>query len=110
MVRRDPGRPPQPESRHGTRRDTHHHGAVGRSGVPSLSQRGGPELGTLFTRAGKHDQTLDWLEKAYEAHDPNMPYLSVDPIFDDLRDNPRVQDLLRKLNLTVLLAGRQVLE
>jgi len=68
------------------------------------------QIGTLFTRAGKHDQALDWLEKAYEAHDPNMPYLSVDPIFDDLRDDPRFQDLLRKLNLPVLLAARHVLE
>jgi serine/threonine-protein kinase len=57
------------------------------------------QIGTLYTRAGKNDEALDWLEKAYEAHDPNVPYLSVDPIFDDLRANPRFQDLIRRLNL-----------
>ena len=60
------------------------------------------QIGTLFTRAGENDKALEWLEKAYEEHDSNMPYLSVDPIFDDLRDDPRFQDLLRKMNLLEL--------
>ena len=57
------------------------------------------QIGTLYTRAGKHDEALTWLEKAYEARDPNIPYLSVDPIFDDLRDHPRFRELLRRLSL-----------
>jgi tetratricopeptide (TPR) repeat protein len=57
------------------------------------------QIGTLYTRAGKNDQALEWLEKAYQARDPNIPYLSVDPIFDHLRGDPRFQDLLRRLNL-----------
>jgi len=55
-------------------------------------------IGTLYTRAGKNDEALEWLEKAYEAHDPNMTYIRVDPIFDGLRDDPRFQDLLRRMN------------
>jgi len=50
--------------------------------------------------AGNYDLAMDWLEKAYEEHDPNMPYLGV-PYFDPLRSNPRFQDLLRKMNLPV---------
>jgi tetratricopeptide (TPR) repeat protein len=57
------------------------------------------QIGTLYTRAGKNDEALDWLEKAYQARDPNVPYLSVDPIFDGLRDQPRFQNLIRRLNL-----------
>ena len=57
------------------------------------------QIGTLYTRAGKNDEALKWLEKAYEAHDQNTPYLSVDPIFDVLRDDPRFQDLLRRMKL-----------
>jgi tetratricopeptide (TPR) repeat protein len=57
------------------------------------------QIGTLYTRAGQKDEALEWLEKAYEAHDQNMPYIAVDPIFDILRDDPRFQDLLRRMRL-----------
>jgi len=57
------------------------------------------QIGTLYTRAGKNNEALDWLEKAYEAHDSNMPSISADPIFDGLRDDPRFQNLLRRMNL-----------
>jgi hypothetical protein len=31
--------------------------------------------------------------------DPNMPYISTDPIFDIIYNEPRFQELLRKMNL-----------
>ena len=46
-----------------------------------------------------NDEALAWLEKALASHDPNMPYIGVDPIFDPLRADPRFQDLLRRLKL-----------
>ena len=57
------------------------------------------QVATLYTRAGMKEEALDWFEKAYEAHDPNMPYLSVDPIFDDLRAYPRFQAIVRRMGL-----------
>jgi TolB-like protein/Tfp pilus assembly protein PilF/predicted Ser/Thr protein kinase len=57
------------------------------------------QIGTLYTRAGMEKEALEWLEKAYLAHDPNMPYIGVDPIFDNLRDSAGFKDLLRRMNL-----------
>jgi len=57
------------------------------------------QIATLYTRAGNNLEALDWLEKAYQDRDSNMPYISVDPIFDGLRDNPRFFELLRKMKL-----------
>jgi serine/threonine-protein kinase len=52
-----------------------------------------------FLAAGNQEKALDRLEEAFEAHDPNLPYLNVVPSFDTLRDKPRFQDLLRRMNL-----------
>ncbi len=56
-------------------------------------------IGTLYTRAGANSEALDYLEAAYAARDQNCPYLSVDPIFDGLRNQPRFQALVDGLGL-----------
>ncbi len=55
------------------------------------------QVATLYTRAGMKEEALDWFEKAYDSHDPNMPYLSVDPIFDELRSHPRFEAILKRM-------------
>jgi len=57
------------------------------------------QIATLYTRAGRHADAIQWLQQAYDAHDVHMPYISVDPIFDPLRDDPRFQALLRCIGL-----------
>ena len=46
---------------------------------------------------GQKDAALDWLEKACEERDGNMPVLKVDPGFTPLRNEPRFQALLKKV-------------
>ena len=57
------------------------------------------QIATLYTRAGMNEQALNWFEKAYNAHDPNMPYLNVDPIFDDMREKQQFKNLIKKIGL-----------
>lgn len=57
------------------------------------------QIFTLYCRAGMKEEALEWLEKAYEEHDSNMPYISVDPLFDFIRNEPRFQNLLKKMDL-----------
>lgn len=52
-----------------------------------------------YTAAGKNQKALDCLELEFEEHDPNMPYIGVAPELDALRDEPRYQELLRRMNL-----------
>lgn len=54
-------------------------------------------IATLYTRAGKKEEALLWLEKAYESHALNMPYIRVDPIFDFMRDDPQFRTLMKKV-------------
>jgi serine/threonine-protein kinase len=56
-------------------------------------------IATLYTFAGEKERALDWLEKAYQERLQNMIYLRVYPKWDPLRNDPRFQALLRKMNL-----------
>lgn len=51
-----------------------------------------------YAMAGDIENAIFWLEKTYEDHDPNLPYL-LDPKYDKIRDDPRFQDLARRMNL-----------
>jgi len=45
------------------------------------------------------DQTFAWLEKAFQDRSFFLIFLKVEPLFDSLRDDPRFQDLLRRMGL-----------
>jgi hypothetical protein len=53
----------------------------------------------FYLRAGDNDEALGWLERGYEARDPNLPFFSTKPDVDFLRRDPRFQDLLRRMKL-----------
>jgi Tfp pilus assembly protein PilF len=55
-----------------------------------------PAIAYIF--AGNKNRALDWVERGFETHDPNMPYLGL-PVYDSLRDDPRFKDILRRMNL-----------
>jgi len=56
----------------------------------------------VYAYAGNKEKTLDWLEKGVEVRDANMLIIGVTPLFFDLlKDEPRYQDLLQKMNLPV---------
>ncbi|MGC2723334.1 MAG: tetratricopeptide repeat protein, partial [Candidatus Acidiferrales bacterium] len=48
---------------------------------------------------GEHDRAIEYLEKSYEEHSHWLIYLHIDPSMDELRDNPRFQDLLWRIGL-----------
>ena len=56
------------------------------------------EIAWRCVQAGDKNKALGWLEVGYEKHDQNMPYLCL-PLFDPLRDEPRFQEIARKMNL-----------
>jgi tetratricopeptide (TPR) repeat protein len=55
-------------------------------------------IANTYHAAGEYSLAIDWYEKCYEEHDPNMPFIGV-PYLDPLRSYPRFQELLRKMNL-----------
>jgi serine/threonine protein kinase/tetratricopeptide (TPR) repeat protein len=53
----------------------------------------------IYAQLGDKDQAFAWLEKAYEKHDGMIYTLKVEPLLDPLRNDPRFDDLLSRLNL-----------
>lgn len=54
----------------------------------------------MYVRLGQRDQALNWLEKAFESRSSWMPTIKFDPLLDDLRSEPRFQDMLRRVRPT----------
>ncbi len=78
--------------------------ALRRATEVALATHGGEpfvayEAAWNYTMAGDRARALDWLERSYAEAVANLPYMSIDPVFDPLRAEPRFKALLRKMNL-----------
>jgi TolB-like protein/tetratricopeptide (TPR) repeat protein len=58
------------------------------------------EIALVYAGLGKRQEAFKWLEDSYNAHDVGLIYLKIDPCLDPLRDDPRFDDLLRRVGLT----------
>jgi TolB-like protein/Tfp pilus assembly protein PilF/tRNA A-37 threonylcarbamoyl transferase component Bud32 len=68
--------------------------AVGRGGYVSPVA-----FVTLYLGLGDNQRALDWADRAYEERRGWMAYLTVHPIVDPLRGEPRFQELVRRMGL-----------
>lgn len=57
------------------------------------------ELAILYAALGQREQAFTSLEKAFDRRDVQLVYLGTDPAFDDLRRDPRLEDLIRRVGL-----------
>jgi tetratricopeptide (TPR) repeat protein len=55
-------------------------------------------IARMFAHAGDTDRAMQWLERAYENRESTLARLPVFWDWDDLRSDPRFQDLLARLN------------
>jgi tetratricopeptide (TPR) repeat protein len=56
------------------------------------------QFAIIYAHLGEKDEAFEWLEKAFEER-ADLRGLKESPDFDPLRDDPRFQDLLRRMNL-----------
>ncbi|MBA3632991.1 MAG: winged helix-turn-helix domain-containing protein [Acidobacteria bacterium] len=57
------------------------------------------ELPVLYVALGEREKAFASFEKAYAAHDSQLQFLKVESNFDSLHDDPRFQDLVRRVGL-----------
>jgi hypothetical protein len=56
-------------------------------------------VGMLYAGLGNKDEALVWLEKAFAERADGLTWLNVEPMFDEMRADPRFQDLIHRLGL-----------
>ena len=52
----------------------------------------------IYFYLGDKNQAFDWLERAFEDRSGALIYITSHPFYDPLRDDPRFQDLLLRMN------------
>lgn len=57
------------------------------------------DIAILYVGLGEKDKAIEQLTKAYEERAGWIIYLKVEPIFDPIRDDPRVKDLIGRMKL-----------
>jgi Flp pilus assembly protein TadD len=57
------------------------------------------EVALVYGCRGDRDETIEWLQRAYERHDRQLLAIKAFPEFRVVRDDPRYVELLRKMNL-----------
>jgi len=53
----------------------------------------------VYASLGNRDQAFESLEQGYQGRDYNLPFLHVDPSFEDLRSDPRFSVLVRRIGV-----------
>ncbi len=58
----------------------------------------GQWVAVRYAHAGQQEKTIEWLERAYDQRDPNLPFMRI-PEFEDLHSDPRVRELMRRMDI-----------
>lgn len=77
--------------------------------VAAQAQAGrGTPLGVAnsYAEAGERDLAFRWLEKAYAERTPQLLHIVADTAYDELRDDPRYKDLLRRIGIPLASTAR----
>jgi serine/threonine protein kinase/tetratricopeptide (TPR) repeat protein len=54
-------------------------------------------IAELYADLGDKEHAFEWLNTAFQEHDPNLRSLPIDPALNSLRSDPRYTELVRKI-------------
>jgi TolB-like protein/Tfp pilus assembly protein PilF len=56
-------------------------------------------IGAVHACLGAKDAAFEWLEKAFQQHETSLMYFKVQPLFDNLRGDPRFDALVKRIGI-----------
>jgi DNA-binding winged helix-turn-helix (wHTH) protein/TolB-like protein/Flp pilus assembly protein TadD len=57
------------------------------------------DIATVYASLGEKEHTFDWLERAFQDRSTNLGFLSQDPTFDAVREEPRFAALVKRIGV-----------
>ena len=71
--------------------------------LPRLKTPGGREIPARIARVhaslNDRDRAFAWLERAFEERSRELIYLRVEPVWNKFRDDPRFDELVRRVGI-----------
>lgn len=59
------------------------------------------EIARVHAALGNIDEVFEWLERGFEARSRGMIFLNINRSWDPVREDPRFQDILERMNLRI---------
>ena len=57
------------------------------------------QIAQVYAFRGNANKSFEWLERAYQQRDAGLPEIKSNPLFKNLRNDPRYTELLKKMRL-----------
>jgi serine/threonine-protein kinase len=54
-------------------------------------------IAMLYNGLGEREETFAWLDRAIEQRDPKLTFLKVEPKWNNLRGDPRFQEIMKRV-------------
>ena len=67
--------------------------------VPRFADPDATALAQVHAFRGEIDPAFEWLDRAYEQHEPFVAWVRTDNLLKNLQSDPRFSDFLERLNL-----------
>lgn len=61
-------------------------------------------MALVYASLGDADSAFSWMEKSVAKHEESLVSMGVDPKFDPIRDDPRFEDIMKKIGLPIVRA------
>jgi TolB-like protein/DNA-binding winged helix-turn-helix (wHTH) protein len=58
------------------------------------------DIAMVYAYRGERDQAFAWLDRAYKEHDPACGLVRAEPLFQNIRSDPRYASFLQRMNLS----------
>jgi len=66
--------------------------------ISTMGESSSYQIAEVYAQWGDADNAMSWIERGYIIRDPGLQFINMDTLFDPIREDPRFQAFLQKMN------------